>query len=440
MHFARKMRARDGGAVHQALRIINRVLAKTWGVCAEAASLGVAAIKASSGSAHLGSAGGDSKPRTVAKERPAVGPPKPKIDLTQALRAAKTISGKPTARLLCEIVALWCGPSRLTPSEYFYYRLYDQQYTDTERRRFRGRAAQLKINKRTRPAPWLLVANDKLLFQAITQGLGYPTPEILATYHPSRAFGQVPSLRSATELAAFLRGGTCYPCFAKPVLGMHSRGAYAITALDRANGDALRFWDGGTMDVDTFAETLDPLTQDGYLFQALREPHPAIAAICGPRLATVRLVIILQHSGPTVFRALWKVPTGTNIADNFWRPGNILCSLDSASGTVRRAVRGYGPALEDVDKHPDSGARLIGFTLPCWRELLTLAASAARSFAPLRLQAWDVAICSEGPLLIEVNVGGDYNLPQLATGRGIMDEIFAEFLAGRSHAGSAAYY
>jgi hypothetical protein len=341
--------------------------------------------------------------------------------------------------LLREIVALWCGPSRLTPTEYFYYRLYDQGYTDAERRRFRGRAAQLRINKRTRPAPWLLVANDKLLFHAIARGLGYPTPEILAVYHPSRAFGQVPSLRSAAELAAFLRDGMRYPCFAKPVLGMHSRGTYAITALDRANGGTLRLWDGGTMDVDAFAESLDPLTLDGYLFQVLREPHPAIAAVCGPRLATVRLVVVLRPSGPTVFRALWKVPTGTNVADNFWRPGNILCSLDPASGTVRRAVRGHGAALEDVDEHPDSGARLVGFTLPCWQELLALAAGAARSFAPLRLQAWDVAICPEGPLLIEVNVGGDYNLPQLATGRGIMDEAFADFLAGRGHdAGGAA--
>jgi hypothetical protein len=331
-------------------------------------------------------------------------------------------------KLLREIVTLWCGPGRMTPKEYFYYRLYDERYTEAERRRFRGRAVQLRINRRTRSFPWALAAQDKLLFHAVMQGLGYPTPEILAVYHRSRASGRVPSLRSAAELAAFLRDGMRYPCFAKPVLGRFSHGAHAIMSVDRA-GDALRLWDGRSTGIDEFAGILDRSAKDGYLFQAFREPHPAVAAVCGPRLATVRLVVTFRNSAPAVFRAVWKVPAGANIADNFWRPGNILCALDPASGTVRRAIRGYGPALEELETHPDSGARFLGFALPYWRELVALTLDAARSFTPLRLQSWDVAVCPDGPLLVELNAGGDYNLPQLATGQGVMDEAFAELLA-----------
>ncbi len=61
------------------------------------------------------------------------GPPKPEIDLEEAFRAASASSGKPVGQLLREIVPLWCGPSRLTPREYFYYRLHDRRYTDAER-------------------------------------------------------------------------------------------------------------------------------------------------------------------------------------------------------------------------------------------------------------------------------------------------------------------
>jgi hypothetical protein len=32
-------------------------------------------------------------------------------------------------------------------------------------------------------------------------------------------------------------------------------------------------------------------------------------------------------------------------------------------------------------------------------------------------------------VLVEVNIGGDFNLPQLAFGRGLMDERFHAFLA-----------
>ena len=428
------MRGQGEGAAGGVWEVVGRKLAGRLAdvrdICAEAGSLGVAAVRVGSGSARP-------RPKSTADaaERPPAGSPKPRIDLTEALRAAMAASGKPAGRLLREIVALWSGPGGLTPTEYFYYRLYDDRYTDAERRRFRGRAVQLRINRRTRSPLWSLAANDKLLFDAVMRGLGYPTPEILAVYHPSRAFGRVPSLSDAAELAAFLRQGMRYPCFAKPVLGRFSYGAHAIAAVDRA-ADALRFWDGRSTGVDEFAGTLDRSAKGGYLFQEFREPHPAIAAICGPRLATVRLVVTFRNSVPAVFRAVWKVPVGANVADNFWRPGNILCALDPASGTVRRAIRGYGPALEELEAHPDSGARLLGFALPCWRELVALTLDAARSFAPLRLQAWDVAVCPDGPLLVELNAGGDYNLPQLATGQGVMDEAFAELLA---QCGRAAY-
>jgi hypothetical protein len=45
------------------------------------------------------------------------------------------------------------------------------------------------------------------------------------------------------------------------------------------------------------------------------------------------------------------------------------------------------------------------------------------------MQAWDVAPTDRGPVLIEVNIGGDFNLPQLAQAKGLMDERFRRFLA-----------
>lgn len=428
MHSAGEVQDRDGGAVRRARKIVDRTLARAREVCADAVALGVAAVRAGSGSARPDPARREGVPTAVAAGRSATGKPKPGIDLTEAFRIATASSGRPAGQLLREVVALWCGRGRLAPREYFYYRLYEKHYSPDERRRFLGYAAQTRINKRANPSHWWLVTRDKLLFYAAAQGFGYPIPEILAVHHPSRAFGRAPGLRSAAELAAFLREGVRYPCFAKPVRGMFSRGAYAITGIDRAS-DTLQLWDGGAVGVDALAREVERSRQGGYIFQALREPHPAIAAVCGPRLATVRLVVTVGSSGPAVFRALWKVPTGGNIADNFWRPGNILCALDPADGTVRRAIRGYGAALEEVDTHPDSGARLPGFALPCWRELVTLTLDAARSFAPFRFQAWDVAVCPDGPLLVELNNGGDFDLPQLATGRGLMDEGFAGFLA-----------
>ena len=47
----------------------------------------------------------------------------------------------------------------------------------------------------------------------------------------------------------------------------------------------------------------------------------------------------------------------------------------------------------------------------------------------LTIQAWDVAISPRGgPVLVKVNSGGDFNLPQLAAGRGLLTGDFAAFV------------
>jgi len=39
-----------------------------------------------------------------------------------------------------------------------------------------------------------------------------------------------------------------------------------------------------------------------------------------------------------------------------------------------------------------------------------------------------VAICDRGPVLLEVNIGGDFNLPQIASGERFMNQRFRRVL------------
>jgi len=43
-------------------------------------------------------------------------------------------------------------------------------------------------------------------------------------------------------------------------------------------------------------------------------------------------------------------------------------------------------------------------------------------------RSWDVALTDSGPVLLEVNFGGDLNLAQLGHGAGVLDETYAEHL------------
>jgi hypothetical protein len=124
-----------------------------------------------------------------------------------------------------------------------------------------------------------------------------------------------------------------------------------------------------------------------------------------------------------------KIATGNNPADNFWRQGNILGAIELETGLISRVVRGTGVEMSLNEAHPDTRRPIVGTLIPQWEALTRLAVSAAEILPGIRTQSWDIAIAAEGPVLLEVNYGGDLNLAQLAHGTGVLDERYIEHLA-----------
>ncbi len=351
------------------------------------------------------------------------------FNLARSLHAAMARHGKSPWAQVLDIWRLRFGPGKLRPDEYYYYGLYDDRRFDlAEKLKFLGRATQDGIYRRCNAPEWWYIAHDKLVFYAILQGLGLPVPETRALYHAARrCFGPVPALPDPQALAAHLRQGMAYPFFAKPATGIRSVGVAAAEAYDGAR-DAIVFKGERAQGVDAYVAELEPYRKDGYLFQEMLRPHPRLEELCGQRLSTVRLILLLEAAGPSILHALWKIPVGDNPADNFWRAGNLLAGLDAGTGRVTRVLQGVGPEQRALECHPDTERPLAGLELPDWPALTELSLEAARAFPGLRMQAWDIALTDRGPVLVEVNIGGDFNLPQLAHATGLMNERFRAFL------------
>ena len=83
--------------------------------------------------------------------------------------------------------------------------------------------------------------------------------------------------------------------------------------------------------------------------------------------------------------------------------------------------------------HPDTGRAIIGTVIPEWDSLGALVKDTSRLLPAIRTQSWDMAVTDERPIPLEVNFGGDLNLPQLASGAGVLDEAY------RSHLTSCGY-
>lgn len=352
----------------------------------------------------------------------------PDFNLGKSLSTVTSTLGKSPMSQVSEITRLTFGSGKLTAEEYFDFHLYDDsRFSFEDKKKFLGKKAQRFILPRCNPYNWWSVPHDKLVFYGLLAGLTYAVPVTQAVYHPFRRFGEVPALHGPAGLAGFLRDGMRYPSFGKPVAGIRSIGVSSLDAYESA-ADVLVLSNGTRITVDAYVEELAPFFKDGYIFQERLVPHPRLQELCGDRIATVRLIVLLGDDGPEITHALWKIPAGDNIADNYWRNGNLLANLDVGTGEVLRVVRGFGIDETEVQAHPDTGHKLIGAVLPDWQGVTSHCLACAAAIPGLKMQAWDIAIGPKGPVMVEVNIGGDFNLPQIATGRGLMEGAFAEFL------------
>lgn len=369
-----------------------------------------------------------------------------RVDLRAEVAAALAGSGRGsmwrTATALArEALALGRGPGRLTPAEYLAYRLWEPGPAREDRRAFVGKAAQAAMHLACNSPLWHASAADKLLFHAAMAGAGLPRPDLLAVAGgPPAAHRGLPGvahLPNAAAVAAFLRRPDAHPILAKPVAGKYSLGVLSADGFDRDADELLVV--SPEADRTPVAAAAGRLAAEpgGALLQRRLSPHPALAARFGPRLWSVRILVLLGPDGgaPRPHRATAKIATGANPADNFWRPGNMLGALDPATGRITRVVRGTGAARETDPSHPDTGAPIAGTALPDWAAVADLALRGARLFPGLGTQSWDVALAAGGPVALEMNPGGDLNLHQHAHGRGVLDDAFRAHLRAHGQRG-----
>jgi len=360
------------------------------------------------------------------------------FDLAKWMMAVKRAHGKGHFKQMFDVRKVKRGPGKIIALEYYIFRLYDDSLFDHKAKlEFCGEAGRPSVYTMCNDRAWAEIEQDKLASADLLAGQGFPMPETFALLHPERSAEGLRSLPGPPDCAEYLRNGASYPFFGKPLDACESVGVVSVEGYD-APADRLALKNGHQVPVDDFVEKIAHFQSGGYLFQKRLDPSAAMAALVGDRLSSVRLMVQLKDSGPELFRPVWKIPVGDNVADNVWRGGNLLAAIDPATGAAKRVIIGLGPDEVEVESHPDTGERLEGAVIPEWRAMTELCLEAARHFPGLRLQAWDVAATSEGPVILEINGAGDLSMTQRAEGRGVLDTEFLRFLGACRDAKQAA--
>lgn len=352
-------------------------------------------------------------------------------NLIKCAREAKKVSGIGYVQQLIELYRLTKSPNCLGPAEYFDYRLYDRALTDADKQKFVGYRTE-KIYSKLNPESWHAVANDKVLYEQIMIAAGFSIPKTLAIFHPWRVAGpHCEHLRNLDGLENFLKCNSAYPMFVKPIHGLFGRGTKLVTGY-LADSRTVLAHGNEALSIEAFRQWLESNSRDGMLFQAMLRPSKEVAAVCAERISSVRMIVLVDDDGPRLFRANWKLCTGTNIMDNTegWTNGNLVAAVDHTNGTVQRVFRGLGGRQVSVDRHPDTLVPLVGIKVPNWDAMKTYVEEAATAFPRLQFQAWDIAATDNRICAIELNLATMHTVhaTQLVSHCGFLDARLAAAL------------
>lgn len=233
-------------------------------------------------------------------------------------------------------------------------------------------------------------------------------------------------------------GGSLLPpidLFVKLIRGTGGRGA---ERWDYRGDGYYRDAHGHVLSAGALVARLQVLTlaaRKGHIVQPRLVNHRDLRDLSnGGALATVRVMTCRNERGEyEVTNAAFRMAQGHNtVVDNF-HAGGILAKVDIGTGLLGRATDGamaLGPGTGWCERHPQTGGQILGRRLPLWLQVLDLARRAhATAFSDHVVIGWDIAICDDGPRLVEGNKGPDLDLVQRSHGEPLGNARFGQLLA-----------
>lgn len=357
-------------------------------------------------------------------------------------------TGKSLVTQLREIKSLKAAGGQCGVTDYYWYKLYDDDYLlGRGRLDFLGWRLQpafsLALNSRSAVLP----AWDKYVFMLMASSAGIPVAPIRACYHRSARIAEALGrhLKSRDDVATFLRDPSIYPLFAKPAYSQQGYGSAYLAGYDAAT-NRLNLLGGAPLLLDDFLTRLDQSVDPryhrpecGYLFQESLTLAPEIRAVTNwPAICGVRIICLNGPEGAKPIRAVWKIATPPNHVDNFslGKNGNLLADIDLATGAVSKVIDGFWPKTRILASHPNSGQPLDGFRLPGWDRVLDACKRGGEAFPLMKIHHWDFALTDRGPLVLELNDVGATEMVQVH-GRGLLTPETRDFL--KRHADAKAH-
>jgi len=262
-----------------------------------------------------------------------------------------------------------------------------------------------------------LVLRDKFLFGKYLEGLGIPTPKVLA-YGNTKKITWF-DLGFQLPFSSILERNL--DCFIKDPLS--DAGNHVIHIICE-NGKL--FSNGKSIDISF----LNNIFEDNLLIQDRIEQSAEINKIYDKSVNTIRLVTM--NNDGEIFPAFGIMRFGTNNSriDN-WDKGGIACKIDlDTGGLCKYGFFKNGKGTRTLS-HPDTGFFFEDFKVPYFKDSSEKAIMLHSFFPGLQQIGWDIAISENGPIFIEGN--DDWGLGSVQSTHGGIKKKYYEILKNRSY-------
>jgi len=232
--------------------------------------------------------------------------------------------------------------------------------------------------------------DDKVITKRLAEAHGIPTPQ---AHHIVNHHGDIAALEAAL--------GDVREFVVKPARGTGGSGIILVVdkvreGFVKASGEVmspgeLRYHISGII---AGIHSLEA-QEDRAIVEAMIHPDPVFAAVTYRGVPDLRVVV--YRGVPAM--AMVRLPTMASDGKSNLHRGAIGAGIAMGSGMTLPAV--HRSAI--VTTHPDTGNPVSGIAVPCWRDVLVMAAKACDMTGLGYLGADLVMDRERGPLLLELN-------------------------------------